>query len=233
MLADVAGAGPFFVVDTDPAAPADPGRHPVGEVYGGDPVLAARIAHVRRALGSDDRVAASITFQGLAALLVSAPFAAVVVHGVLPELTRQTLHWTPSTEGPWTQWCPDPPARAVPDLDDAAAAVVAAVLHGHLAPLVAAVRGQVSVSERVLWGNAAATVASARRLVVARWPGSAARAAALAHRILDAEVVRDLGEFGSPRPPDTAWTFRRRTCCLYYRAGGGLCGDCVLTPRPG
>ena len=233
MLADVAGAGPFFAVDTDPAAPAHPGRHPTGELYTGGPALAARIAHVRRTLGSDHRVAASITFQGLAALLVSAPFAAVVVHGVLPGLTPHTLHWTPSTDGPWTQWCPAPGARPVPDPDDAADAIVGAVLHAHLAPLVAAVRAQVSVSERVLWGNAAATVASARRLVVAQWPGSTARATAVAHRVLDADVLVGLGEFGPPRGPDAGWSFRRRTCCLFYRTGGGLCGDCVLTARPG
>ncbi|MGH3614812.1 MAG: (2Fe-2S)-binding protein [Pseudonocardia sp.] len=32
--------------------------------------------------------------------------------------------------------------------------------------------------------------------------------------------------------PDVAWTFRRRSCCLYYRVrDGGLCGDCVLLSR--
>jgi iron complex transport system ATP-binding protein len=29
-------------------------------------------------------------------------------------------------------------------------------------------------------------------------------------------------------------SYRRTSCCLYYRAPrGGLCGDCVLTSKPG
>ncbi len=33
----------------------------------------------------------------------------------------------------------------------------------------------------------------------------------------------------TPHRPTSAWTFRRRSCCLYYRVpGGGICGDCVL-----
>lgn len=232
VLADLARAGAFFTVDPDPATPRRPATHPVGESYAGGPHLAERIAHVRRVLGSDDRVAASITFQGLAALLVSAPFAAAVVHGVLPELTPRTLHWTPSTDGPWTLWSPDPAGRAVPGVDDAADALAGAVLDTHLAPLVTAVRAQVAVSPRVLWGNAASTVAAARRMVGQHWPDAAGRAAAVAQRLLGVPALAGLGELVAPRPPDELWTYRRHTCCLYYRARDGLCGDCVLTAAP-
>jgi hypothetical protein len=250
VLTDVARAGPFFTVRTGPDRHPDRGRRPVADLYAERPdpgaaiasgssgsgpgggVLAQRIAHVRSTLGSDDRVAASITFQGLAALLVSAPFAAAVAHGVLPELTPRTLHWTPSTDGPWALWSPDPPGRAVPDPDAAAGALAVALLDGHLAPLVTAVRAQVAVSPRVLWGNAASAVAGARRMVAQHWPGSAARAAAVARRLLAEPVLAGLGRFDPPRPPDRHWTYRRRTCCLYYRARDGLCGDCVLTEAP-
>ncbi|GAA2564537.1 hypothetical protein GCM10010210_44550 [Pseudonocardia hydrocarbonoxydans] len=231
MLADVARAGAFFTVAT--GAGGDPsGRHPVGELYAGGPELAARIAHVRRALGSDDRVAASITFQGLAALLVSAPFAAAVVHATLPELTPRTLHWTPTTDGPWPLWCADPPLRPVPAVDDAVGALAAAVVERHLVPLVEAVRAQVRVSPRVLVGNAASTVASARRMVAAQWPAAADRAAAVAQGLLDTGPLAGAGELRAPSGPDRHWSFRRRSCCLYYRArDGGLCGDCVLLDR--
>lgn len=231
VLADVARAGAFFAVATGPA-PDTTGRHPVGELYAGGPELAARIAHVRRVLGSDDRVAASITFQGLAALLVSAPFAAAVVHGVLPELTPRTLHWTPTTDGPWPLWCADPPLRPVPAVDEAADALAAAVLEQHLVPLVDAVRAQVRVSPRVLVGNAASTVASARRMVATQWPASADRAAEVAQRLLDTGVLAGTGELLAPSGPDRHWSFRRRSCCLFHRArDGGLCGDCVLLGR--
>ncbi|WP_300009057.1 IucA/IucC family C-terminal-domain containing protein [Pseudonocardia sp.] len=250
VLTDVARAGPFFTVRTGPDRHPDPGCRPVADLYAerpdpgaaiasgssgcgpGDRVLAQRIAHVRRVLGSDDRVAASITFQGLAALLVSAPFAAAVVHAVLPELTARTLHWAPSADGPWALWSPDPAGRAVPDVDAAAAGLAAALLDGHLAPLVTAVRAQAAVSPRVLWGNAASTIAAARRMVAQHWPGSADRAAAVARRLLDEPALADLGELLAPQPPDRHWTYRRRTCCLYYRARDGLCGDCVLADAP-
>lgn len=231
MLADVARAGAFFTVatgrDRNPS-----GRHPVGELYAGGPELGARIAHVRRVLGSDDRVAASITFQGLAALLVSAPFAAAVAHATVPVWTPRTLFWTPTTDGPWPLWCADPPLRPVPTVDDAVGALAAAVVEQHLVPLVEAVRAQVRVSPRVLVGNAASTVASARRMVAEHWPASADRAAAVARGLLGTGLLDGAGELRDPAGPDRHWSFRRRSCCLYYRArDGGLCGDCVLLDR--
>ncbi|MDN5748539.1 MAG: (2Fe-2S)-binding protein [Pseudonocardia sp.] len=231
VLADVAQLGPFFTVATGSSPAVD--ARPVGGLYAGrDDALAERIGHVRRVLGPDDpvtahRVAASITFQGLAALLVSAPYAAVVVHGVLPELTERTLHWTPSAPSPWPLWCPEPTAAPDP------AALADALVDGHLAPLVAAVRVQVAVSERILWGNAASAVAAAKRLVAQRWPASADRAARVAQRLLDTGPLAGAGELLPARLPDRVWTFRRRSCCLYYRThDGGLCGDCVLHHRP-
>jgi hypothetical protein len=47
-------------------------------------------------------------------------------------------------------------------------------------------------------------------------------------------LLAGTGELRPPRPPDRDWSFRRRSCCLYYRVPGGeLCGDCVLSHRPG
>jgi hypothetical protein len=237
VLADVAGLGPFFTVTTDPAERVDPTWRPVGDLHT-DPVpLRDRIGHVRRVLGSDDRVAASITFQGLAALLLSAPFAAVAVHGVLPALTPATLHWRPSAGGPWPLWW-DVPAGGgggpPPDLDRAVnelAGGLAAVVEGLLGPLVTAVRAQVPISQRLLCGSVASSVAAGRRLVGQQRPAAAARATRLAEQLF-AGPLAGTGDLLAPAPPDTGWTFRRRSCCLYYRApGGGLCGDCVLRCR--
>jgi len=80
-------------------------------------------------------------------------------------------------------------------------------------------------------------VASARRLVTADRPDLGGRATVLAERLLTWPPLAATGELRPPEPPDARWTFRRLSCCLYYRVpGGGTCGDCVLgdrdAPRP-
>jgi FhuF 2Fe-2S C-terminal domain len=224
VLADVGRLGPFFTVGTDPAADADPSWRPLRDLWTDPQPLHDRIAHVRRVLGSDDRVAASITFQGLAALVLSAPLAAVVLHGVLPDLTPDRLHWRPSAGGPWPLWAGEPGQRDPGEL--------AVQLEENLAPLVAAVRAQVSISERLLWGNVASSVAAGKRLIGVERPERAARAAEVAEALLRTGRLNGTGVQRPPEPPDHAWTFRRRSCCLYYRVrDGGLCGDCVLLGR--
>lgn len=245
VLADVARLGPFFVVSTDPAEVVDPTWRPTRQLTTDPAPLRDRIGHVRRVLGGggpdtggahrvDDRVAASIAFQGLAARIVSAPFAAAVLHGLLPRLTPDALHWRVSMSGPWPLWCPDPGAVAVPGVEAAAAALAGVLLDEHLVPLVAAVRAQVPVSSRVLWGSVASSLASAKRLVAAQRPEAAERAAAVAQRLLETGPLTGTAQLLPPHAPDRQWSLRRRSCCLYYRVpGGGLCEDCVLHARPG
>ena len=236
VLGDVAELGPFFTVHVPAAAPGPPdpgaGWRPAAAVYA-DPVpVRERIAHVRRVLGSDERVAASIAFQGLAALLTSAPLAAVVLHGVLPRFTGGALYLRPAAARPWELACPAPAADRADDVPLAAAALAALLVEEHLDPLVAAVRAQVSIAERLLWGNVASSVAAAKRLLAAQRPASARRAAAVAGRLLDTGPLAGTGVRLPPAPPDRDWSFRRRSCCLYYRVpDGGLCGDCVLRNR--
>jgi hypothetical protein len=242
LLADVAAIGPFFAVATGPA-PAGGGWVPVRALSAGpavDDPLRARIAAVRSALGTDERVASSIAFQGLAAQLVAPLFAAAVVHGALPTRSAPrgpaptaggiaaALHWRPGGTGPWLWWAgPDGSVGPCPD------ALLGDVLAGLLAPLVAAVRARASVAERVLWGDAASAVGAARRLVAAARPPAAARAAAAAAHLLTTPPLAATAALRRPEPPDVGWTFRRRSCCLYYRVpGGDVCGDCVLRDRP-
>jgi hypothetical protein len=221
LLADVGGLGPFFTLGAGPAAP---GERPLADP---EPVR-DRIAHVSGALGCDDRVAASLAFQGFAAQLVSAPYAAAVLHGAVPALTPSTLWWRRSDDGGWTLRAgatglvPAPPSgTALPSL-----------LDGLLRPLVATVRAQVPVAERLLWGNAASALAAAKRLLVMQRPAVATRAAEVAEEVLDYGPFAGTGELLPPCEPDLVWTFRRRSCCLYYRVpGGALCGDCVLAGR--
>lgn len=215
-MADVARLGPFFAVDTDPAEAVDPSWRSMHDLYTDPQPLRSHIAHVGRVLGSDERVAASIAFQGLAARILSAPFAAVVLHGVLPDLDARRLRWRPSATGPWPLWCADPGERDPGELG-------AMVIDEHLAPLVAAVRGQVAISARLLWGSVASSVATGKRSI------GTERATEVAERLLATGPLVGTGELGPPVGPDRDWSFRRRSCCLYYRVrDGGLCGDCVL-----
>jgi hypothetical protein len=231
LFADVARIGPFFAVATGP--PPGGGFASVAALAGPPPgPLEARISGVAAALHTDRRVAASTAFQGLAAQLVAPLFAAAAA-GVLPvpdpagDLPA-TLHWRAGGPGPWLWWRGAGRVAACPDAGEAAEALGAA-LDRLLRPLVAAVRARVPVSERVLWGDVAAAVAGARRQVAAARPGEAGRAGDLARRLLAVAPLAPTAELLPPEPPDHGWTFRRRTCCLYYRVpGGGLCGDCVL-----
>jgi FhuF-like iron-sulfur protein len=214
LLADVALIGPFFALGTDPPTP---GERPLADP---EPVR-DRIAHVGGALGCEERVAASLAFQGFAARLVSAPYAAAVLHRAAPALSPATVFWRRAEDG---GWAPRTDASAL-----VAAERLPELLDGLLTPLVTAVLGQVPVSERLLWGNAASTVAAAKRLLVMQRPATAERAAAMAEAVLAHGSFAGTGELLAPRDPDLVWTFRRHSCCLYYRvAGGGLCDDCVL-----
>lgn len=243
LLADVATVGPFFAVGTGPL-PGE-GWLPLGALGITATPFADRIAAVAAALGCAGgssegagrvsrprppgvRVAASLAFQGLAAQVVAPLFAAVVGHGVLPgEDVAAALHWRPGGGGPWLWWPAEGPVVACPE-----PAVLGGLLTTLLAPVVAVVRAQASVAERVLWGNVASSVASARRLLVAARPDTAPRAGAVARHLLTTAPLAVTATLRHPVPPDLDWTFHRRSCCLYYRVpGGGTCGDCVLN-RP-
>jgi hypothetical protein len=213
LLADVAGLGPFFTLGAGPGERALADPEPVRD----------RIAQVGAALRCGERVAASLAFQGFAAQLVSAPYAAAVLHGQVPEVTPSSAGWSPSADGNWA-------VRT-----DATAVVggeaLPALLHGLLTPLVVTFRAQARVAERLLWGNAASTVAAAKRVLVVQRPTVAGRAADVAEAVLAHGPFAGAGELLPPRDPDLVWTFRRRSCCLYYRVqDGGLCDDCVRLP---
>jgi hypothetical protein len=228
LLADVAGVGPFFAVGTGPL-PGE-GWAPVGALGTTGGALADRIEAVGAALGVRGRPAVSIAFQGLAAQVVAPLFAAVVEHGVLPgDTVASSLYWRPAGTGPWLWWTSGGPVVACPE-----PAALHALLTTLLAPVVAAARGQVAVSERVLWGNVASSLASARRLLVAARPHTAPRAAVVARHLLATAPLAATATLRDPVPPDVGWTFHRRSCCLYHRVpGGGTCGDCVLRPPVG
>ncbi|MEU3522267.1 (2Fe-2S)-binding protein [Streptomyces sp. NPDC038707] len=235
-LAALRPLGGFFVLRTlsGPPGDADPRRLPAladgyaeGTPYERDPV-AARVAVVgERLRTAEPRVAASLAQQGLAARLWSAALGCAVLYGRLPDLDARLLRWDVRATAPDDLWLTE-----VRPLPGDAAALAGTVLHGHLEPLTAALRARHGVAAGLLWGNAGSALAATAR-ELGRWARAhgrgdvAARTRALtgelfAHPLLDATGVR------------TGSSFRRRSCCLYYRVpGGGLCGDCCHSRRPG
>jgi FhuF 2Fe-2S C-terminal domain/Ferric iron reductase FhuF-like transporter len=212
-LADVARVGPFFTLEVDPGVAGDPEWRPFTALQG--PALPGEIAAVRARLGVDEnRVAASLLFQGIASRLWSPVLASAVEHGTVPDLSPARTYWRT-----------DPIRLAVPEaagLPADAAAVHRVVLDRHLRRLVAAVRAATPVAEGLLWGNAASALAGALTVLAEQRPAVAAPGGRLVEDLLGMPPLRGTGTLG-PRG------FRRNSCCLYYRVpGGGLCGDCAL-----
>lgn len=242
-LDDVATVGPFFELPV-----VGPPQQPVpfARLHTDPGPLSDRIDRVRATLGSDGRVAASIAFQGLVARLVSAPLAAVALHGVLPDLAGLCRlpdgddPWAPALTGSGGTRTPDPRV----DPGGAAARLGAELVDDQLAPLVRAVRGTVTVSGHVLWGNVASALAGSARVLDTARPGSRPAVLGVLGALLAHPSLERTGRLLRLEPDvaDTEWGFRRRSCCLYYRvpAGGappgrgtysGICGDCVLAGR--
>jgi FhuF-like iron-sulfur protein len=233
VIEEVTALGPFFAVSTHPAG-APPGRpwQPMTAA-----LLAERAAGVRAYLAAaggqppeavELRVAASVAHLGLAARLVSPALAAAVLHGRLLGCELGLLRWQPGLGGPVPLSLPDdalhPPSSAP---DRLAEALAHRLLDGPLAEL-ATHMGALGVSAHILLGNTASAVNGAATALAAARPELGSGARAFAALLLDRPPLRPQ----SGRAPDGA--FRRRSCCLIYRAApgrrGALCGDCALRP---
>ncbi|MFD6191149.1 (2Fe-2S)-binding protein [Streptomyces sp. NPDC060275] len=190
--------------------------------------LGRRVRKVATALGAPEaRVAASVAQQGLAARLWSVTLACAVLYGHVPDLDPRLLHWDPEATAPDDLWLTE--VRALPG-DGATVADV--VLTTHLAPLTEAVHTRYGVATGLLRGNTASALAGAGR-ELDRWArrhgrtDTAARARSLTAGLLAHPLLAGAGTL-------TGTSFRRRSCCLYYRVpGGGVCGDCCFPSPPG
>ncbi|WP_156722003.1 (2Fe-2S)-binding protein [Streptomyces apocyni] len=221
---EIASVGGFFALRTE-VPPG--GAVPLAQVYaGGAEPLGLRVAKVRAGLRAPEtRIAVSVAQLGLAARLWSVALGAAALHDQVPDLDPVRLRWDPDASSPDDLWLDAVRALPVDRLK-------AVVLDAHLASLGAALRREYRVSERLLWGNAGSALAGAAR-ELHRWarregrPDVGARALALATELLSTPELQGTGTLRGT-------AFRRRSCCLYYRApGGGLCGDCCFDQRPG
>jgi ferric iron reductase protein FhuF len=167
---------------------------------------------------------------GIAARLWSVALGTVALGGCVPDLHPDRVHWRlPAQGGPLDLWVP----RLDPVGDGDGRGLHEAVMVENLAPLTAAVLAVAPVAERLLWGNAASALAGALRVlhgqVGAERPEGYRAAETAARELLGRTPLLGTGHLSATAPP----SFRRSTCCLYYRLpSGGLCGDCVFTTPP-
>jgi iron complex transport system ATP-binding protein len=202
--------GPYF------ALPVDRGARPVQDLYRNtDGALTNLIArHAGRLRTTEQRVAASILFQEFAARIWSPVLGALALSLRPPDLSTNRLRWRENPFG-----------LCVTEHEDTDAEP--GILIGeHLMPMVNAINDTMGVAKGLLWGNA--TSALMGTLTVLRLNGRKLDMR-IVHELLEREPLRGTGALGEGDPP----SFRRRSCCLYYRVpGGGLCGDCCLTHVP-
>ncbi|MFL6054862.1 MAG: (2Fe-2S)-binding protein [Actinoallomurus sp.] len=215
-LADVARIGPYFSVETDPDVADHPLWRPLSALYG--PALPDQIAAVRVRLGTtEDRVAASLLFQGVAGRLWSPALATAAGHGRVPDLHPARTYWRAASPGPILLATPGAPA-----LTADAAALRRVIVDDHLLPLARAVRTVTPVAEGLLWGNAASALVGALTVLAMARPAHSRAASRWVEELLGTPPLTGTGGLGPHG-------FRRRSCCLYYRVpGGGKCGDCAL-----
>ena len=246
-LAAAAGAGPYFAVE--PWA-EDAGWRQASLLASDPAVLADRVTHARAIIADRagiapaelaERVAASIVFLGLAARLVSPSLGAAALGGVVPDLTLDNLWWRPVDGGPVplaVRGSGPVTGRAIGDapaggqLDDAATLLSERCVQGLADPVAGAFQALFRLSPLVLRGNIASALAGAAGMLARSFPDRAETAGQLTARILALGPLRGTGELVQPDASQPRRFLVRRSCCLYYRVpGGGMCGDCVLTPE--
>jgi iron complex transport system ATP-binding protein len=224
LLAELSKVSPYFAVGT---GLLDDDWLPVQQLYTDTALLDGIIGRVQSRIdAAERRVAMSTFFLGFAARLWSIGLGAVAGHRLLPDLAAEHLLFQ-EADGQIRLHIEHPVAWQGDDLESMLADMVLAV---HLAPLSAALRRIGPISEKLLQGNAASALLAAAVV----FDGEAVPGAAwqLARKLCSDERLMEAIRFDSAGYCSTG--YRRTSCCLYYRTpGGGLCGDCVFTTKPG
>jgi ferric iron reductase protein FhuF len=240
---DLSTLGPFFAVQTHRpgSIPPEP-WHAMNELVENPDVLMDRVAAVRSRLATvgdqapdsvELRVAASVTHLGLVARLVSPALAVAVTSGELLEVDLDSTRWQRVLGGAFplsVQRDADADASGLDANPERLAWLLARrVLDGPVRDLLE-VTMALSVSPQVLWGNVASAVNGAASMIAASQPAWTNRARAITSLLLDQPPLR----YTATASADGR--FRRRSCCLIYRAApnaaGVVCGDCVLSSDP-
>jgi hypothetical protein len=238
-LAALRALGGYFAIEShEPGVPMAAPWRPLGELLGTPGALRARAEQVRAVLARaggltpdqiEPRVAASVVQLGLAARLIAPAFGAAVLGRRAPGFDLGQARWVPGDGSMFPLSLPATALDGAETLDVPALAfdIEGWWLGGPVQDLVDGCAG-LSVSRQVLWGNVASAVNGAAVMLIRSQPGLRARTTALAEALLATPNLAARSD-GVPASPE----FRRRSCCLIYRAApdgrGGYCGDCVLS----
>ncbi|MEV0011224.1 (2Fe-2S)-binding protein [Streptomyces sp. NPDC047973] len=212
-LREAADIGGFFVLHT---GGRDDGWHPAAHSYeAGFADLAEAVA--RRHRTTEPRVDVSIAHLGHAARLWSPALACFVLHGIVLDLEGLQR----SDDGPSLR-VPRPGGWYVERLGDSAPGALYTQVTHHLLALADGL--EVKVAPRLLDGNSASALAGAAHALLRARPAVRSQLTDLTAVLLETGRLEGTGVITGP-----GLEFRRRSCCLYYRApAGSKCGDCVL-----
>jgi ferric iron reductase protein FhuF len=245
VVRDLAAFGSFFAVQTHTPGSTPRGPwHAMSELVEDPGVLMDRADAVRARLAAaggqapdavELRVAVSVTHLGLVARLVSPALAVAVTSGDLLEVDLASTRWQRVLGGAFPLSLPlDTGTDAGghepnPEPERLACLLASRVLDGPVRDLVEATRSLL-VSRHVLWGNVASAVNGAASMIATSQPAWADRSRVIALLLLDQPPLRGTSIASA------SGGFRRRSCCLIYRAApnaaGAVCGDCVLSNNP-
>lgn len=228
MLASVQSRVSYLRAAT--TAPAEDGWLSCAELCAGGPELVALIDTTGEGRGTTDRqVAASLFVQAYAFRIAGVALAAYALDLDVPSVDPASTSILIGRHRPSSVAFLDPVVHAAD-----AERLATDLLGGHLATFIAAVRGEVTVGERLLWGNVAASCATAFRAVEgeAPDPSDAARIRGRADAFTAAAApwFDGLGHYVPlSGPARDGWFWERTNCCLWYQASGGsMCDDCSL-----
>lgn len=209
------------------------------------------LAQIVRATGerlgtSDAMVAASLFVQSYAYRLATLAIASLTTSGILPDSSlsscavsfgrgRVTSLAYPTGAYHDVAASSDALADALcqaPQLEVARQLLSDQVLDGHLAPLIAALRGEIRVGERLLWGNVASSFAVGFRTmegVLGPW------VQVLGNYFVQRapSYLTGMGQFFNLEIDERrGWFWERTNCCLYDRLPDHVrCQDCSRTPQ--
>ena len=185
-------------------------------------LLAVAVASSAAGRGSNDpQVLGSLWWQAYCYRVAGTTLAAWALTGAAPDPSAAGAGVGIARSRP-SSLLVDPGAVLVTDLDD----LVEQLFTAHLDRIAEPLRRRHSLGAQLVWGNAAAGIASALGAL-----GTAEGAPPRRDRVdvILPALPHDIAALGTWQPG--TWSFRRRTCCLWWKttaADGALCEDCSL-----
>jgi ferric iron reductase protein FhuF len=224
VLAFVAAKASYLRAATE----IDAGWHRCAGLIADPSQLTALIRQTAAGRGApDDAVAASLFVQAYAFRVGGIPVAAQVLGLPAPATHPESTAISIARDRPNAVAFSDHTVVRRDDTD-----LMRQLNEEHFGPLVEAVRTELRVGERLLWGNIASSCATAMRAVD---DGSDPELRHRGEALMQAASPwwQDLGQFttveGEAR---TGWYWDRTNCCLWYRtAPERWCDDCSLLDR--